>query len=115
MKSFISKNWKRIFYAITGFFIVIDLFFIITSPATISQDFLKYGPDIKADIFDTTETIAEEIDEPSSSGEFITQISDDTGFSPDLVKGLIIFGIIFVIVFALSGTIEGTSAAKKKK
>ncbi len=115
MKNFISKNWKKILYTITGILMVIDLFFIVTSPATISQDFLKYGPDIKGDVIDSSENLTDKIEEPSTSGEIIQQIADDTGFSPDLVKGILIFGIALVLILALSGIIDGSSSDKKKK
>ena len=123
MKELISKNWKKILYVITGIFIIVDLFFICTSPATIPQDFLEYGPTVEEDIFDITDdttddvanTVVEEIEKPAESGELVGQISEDTGFSPNLVKGLLVFGIALIVILALSNIVDGVGGDKKKK
>ena len=60
MKNYISKNWKNIFIIIGVFFIAINIVLKITSPATIPQDFLKYGPDIESDIFDNIKKVSDE-------------------------------------------------------
>lgn len=132
MKKFISKNWKNILLIIGAIFLVIDLFFIITTPATVSEDFLKYGPNIESDIFDATETITGEVNDninesisqennaDKESGEdtgLIDKVSESTGMSPNLAQGLIIFSIALVGLLILSGIMDGSSASKggKKK
>ena len=47
MKNFISRNWKKILIAIGVICIIIALIFIFIIPATIQEDFLEYGPDVK--------------------------------------------------------------------
>jgi len=117
MKDFISKNWKKIFYIIGGILIAIDLFFLITTPGSIPQDFLKYGPDVESDIFDNTAGITEEVKDLEVSGDNLLPdpVEDNTLASPNLVKGLIIFGIVLIVILAFSATIEGSGSGGKKK
>ena len=127
MKDFISKNWKKIFYIIGGIIIVVDLFFIITTPGTIPQDFYEYGPTIESDIFDNTietaDKVKDEAKDEITEGENLLDSPVDSPVSGDSIlsstssipKGLIIFGIIFIVIFALSGVIEGSGGSSKKK
>lgn len=124
MKDFISKNWKKIFYIIGGIIIAIDLFFIITTPGTIPQDFYEYGPNIESDIFDnsmeTADKVTDEIKDIEVSGEenlLPSPVPEDSNLpsNSNLTKGLIIFGIVFIVFFALSGVIDGSGGSGKKK
>lgn len=124
MKDFISKNWKKIFYIIGGIMIAIDLFFIITTPGTIPQDFYEYGPNIESDIFDnsmeTADKVTDEIKDIEVSGEenlLPSPVPENSNLpsNSNLTKGLIIFGIIFIVFFALSGVIDGSGGSGKKK
>ena len=127
MKDFISKNWKKIFYVIGGALIVIDLFLISTTPGVIPQDFLKYGPDIESDIFDSSlevtdnieAEVTDKIEETEGSGDDLVSniMGDDASVSPELMKGLMFFGIAFIVIMVLSAVIDGSSggSAKKKK
>lgn len=118
MKNFINKNWKNFFLIIGVIFIIIDLFYIITSPATIPQDFLEYGPNIESDIFDGTKEITDEVvnSEPESSeNDIVSNVANTTGMSPDLAKGLLVFAFCFIIILVLSSVLEGSSGGNKKK
>lgn len=127
MKDFVSKNWKKIFYVIGGILIVFDLFLIISTPASIPQDFLKYGPDIESDIFDTSLEVSDNIEsevtekieeiEPSGDDLVTDLIGDNSNVSPELMKGIMFFGIAFIVLMVLSAVMDGSSggSAKKKK
>lgn len=123
MKKFISKNWKNIILIIGGIFILIDLLGIVTTPATIPQDFLEYGPNIESDIFDKVNDSANElgnidVSNDSNSGEssdLTTSISDKTGIPPELSRGLLIFGVGFVLIVIISSIVEGSGGGDKKK
>ena len=91
MKNYISKNWKNIFIIIGVAFIVVNLFFKITTPATIPQDFLNYGPDIESDIFDNASSISNGLTEIESSGEIVNNISESTVIPSNLPKGILVF------------------------
>lgn len=128
MKDFISKNWKKLFYIIGGIIIAIDLFFIITTPGTIPQDFYDYGPTVESDIFDNSMKKADEVTDKVTDNIENSELSDEENLLPspvpedsnissnsDLTKKLIIFGIVFVVFFALAGIIDGSSGGAKKK
>lgn len=129
MKNFISKNWKNIFIIIGGIFILIDLLTIISTPATIPQDFLEYGPNIESDIFDTVNDTVDDTAEnikdgnisdasTSESGEsvnIVTNISEKTGIPPELSRGLLFVGAAIIIIVILSSIIEGSGSADKNK
>lgn len=128
MKDFISKNWKKLFYIIGGIIIAIDLFFIITTPGTIPQDFYDYGPTVESDIFDNSLKKADEVTDEVTDNIENSELADEENLLPspvpedsnipsnsDLTKKLIIFGIVFVVFFALAGIIDGSSGGAKKK
>ena len=115
MKKFISKNWKNIFLIIGGIFIIVDLFFIITTPANVPQDFLEYGPEVESDIFDGMSNISEEIKDINGSGEIVSDVSNQTGLSPELSKGLLVIGVGLIIIFAISAITDGSGSSDKKK
>ena len=118
MKNFISKNWKNIFLIIGAIFLALDLIFIITTPATIPEDFLKYGPDIESDIFDSVGNISEDLSDVGASGEtegIINNVSQNTGMSPDLARNLLVFGFVFIILLVLASIVDNDSSDKKKK
>lgn len=105
---------------------MVDLLFIIFSPANITKDFLQYGPVIEHDIFSKPAELTgsgdievlpptpSEQENPSGDASLTEQLSEKTGFSPDFVKGLLIFGGIFLVLLLLSGTLDGSSSEKKK-
>ena len=128
MKDFISKNWKKLFYIIGGIIIAIDLFFIITTPGTIPQDFYDYGPTVESDIFDNSMKKADEATDKITDNIENNEVSNEENLLPspvpedsdipsnsDLTKKLIIFGIIFIVFFALAGIIDGSGGGAKKK
>ncbi len=123
MKKFISKNWKNIILIIGGIFILIDLLGILTTPATIPQDFLEYGPNVESDIFDKVNDSANEIgnidvSNDSTSGEkadLATNISENTGIPPELSRGFLFFGVGFILIVIISCIVEGSGGADKKK
>ena len=115
MKKFISKNWKNIFLIIGGILIAIDLIFIITTPATVPQDFLEYGSEVESDIFDGVNNISEDVKNLNNSGELVSDVSNQTGLSPELARGLLIIGVGLIIIFIISALMEGSSSDKKKK
>ena len=128
MKDFISKNWKKLFYIIGGIIIAIDLFFIITTPGTIPQDFYDYGPTVESDIFDNSMKKADEATDKITDNIENSEVSNEENLLPspvpedsdipsnsDLTKKLIIFGIIFIVFFALAGIIDGSGGGAKKK
>ena len=115
MKNYISKNWKNIFIIIGVAFIVVNLFFKITTPANIPQDFLNYGPDIESDIFDGANNISNEITEIDESGDIVTNVAETTGIPTNLAKGILIFAFGFILILIISNLTEGSSGGKKKK
>ena len=123
MKNFISKKWKNILLVIGGIFILLDLLVIITTPATIPQDFLEYGPDVESDVFDNINDSASEIEKieissGSNSGEtsdLATNISEKTGIPPALSRGFLFFIVAFVIIIIISAVVEGSGGGDKKK
>lgn len=118
MKKFISKNWKNILMVIGGIFLVIDLFFIITVPATIPQDFKEYGPNVESDVFDGASNITEEIGNVGVSGEsagLVTDVSESTGLSPTIAKALLVFGFLFIIILVISSVVDNPGGGDKKK
>lgn len=124
MKKFFGKNWKNILIVIAGIFLAIDLFFIVTTPATVAEDFLKYGPEVEHDIFDATGNFAgevkDELEDSSSSGNseengLVNQMSQSTGVSPDLTKGILFFTVAIIVVLILSNIVDGSSSGGGKK
>lgn len=118
MKNFISKNWKNIFYIIGGILIVIDLFFIATTPASVSQDFLKYGPTVENDIVDSTTEFTENVELPkedSGDSSLVEDISEGTGIPFDLTKVVIVFAIGLAVLLVLSSIMDGSGDSDKKK
>ena len=142
MKNFINKNWKNILIIIGVIFLVIDLFYIIVTPATIPQDFYKYGPNIESDIFDSAIDVSDQIGDYIVSGENVnsgeqvdseqnesnnnvsenvsgeqTNISCDNtqsnvSVSDKMFKGVVIFGVALVILLLLSALVDGSDSKK---
>lgn len=126
MKSYFNKSWKKVFLVIGIVLIVVDLFFIVTSPTVIPQQYLEYGPSMEGDLFDKadeiTDEIGEEIDENSgnkdSSGEdsgIVSDVSDKTGLPSNVTKILLFFGIGIIVVLALSALLDSEGGSDKKK
>ena len=115
MKNFISKNWKNILITIGGIIIALNLFNKFTTPATIPQDFLEYGPNVEHDIFDTVENIPNEVEDIGSSDDIVDDVSNKTGLPNDLSKGLVVVLAGVFVIFIISAITEKPSADKKKK
>jgi len=114
MKNYISKNWKKIFLIIGAIFLVIDLFFIITIPATIPEDFLQYGPNVESDIFDGVDNISD-LDTADKEQELVNNVTQNTGMSPDLARNLLVFGFVFIVLLVLGSIIDKEGGSDKKK
>ena len=121
MKNYFNKGWKKVFLIIGIALIVVDLFFIITTPTTITQQYLEYGPNIESDVFDKTGDVTEKIEDSVddvTSGEdssIVSDVSNETGMSPTLTKSLLFIGGAILIVLAISAVTDSDGGGSKKK
>ena len=112
MKKFLSSNWKRIIFSIAGIVILINLIFVIFTPATIIPDYIEYGREYEDDLIDKANDVevnTEILDNASN------RMSNDTGISNNVTKAIIIFAILGCVVLFLQNLIDGNQAAAKKK
>ncbi len=120
MKSLIGRYWKKILIIIGAIFLAIDLFYVITIPATIPQDYLKYGPDAEKDIFTHTDDLVNDVQsELEQSGNIIDSTTDkivsQTGTTEDIIKPFLILSIGILVLLILSTIIEKAGKSDKKK
>ena len=113
MKSFIMANWRRIIFVITGIAIAVNLYFVIFTPATVIDDFYKYGPEVKKDIISTTTDLSIDADDNIDSAA--GTMASDTGIDFGNARVIIVFALLMCGVLILSNIIDGKQAAPAKK
>ncbi len=111
MKNFISKQWRNIIFFFTGLAILINLINVSITPATVVEDYYKYGPTYSYEFIpkDIDIDIEENIDDTAIS------MSDETGIDGSLARNIIIIAILIVLLLVFGNIIDGGSAPAKKK
>ena len=113
MKSFIMANWRRIIFVITGIAIAVNLYFVMFTPATVIDDFYKYGPNVKSDIISSTTDFTMDADDSIDSAA--DRMASDTGINFGNARVIIIFALLMCGALILSNIIDGKQAAPAKK
>ncbi len=108
MKKFISKNWKIIIFIFAGLAILINLIKVSITPATIVEDYYKYGPTYTYEVPIDLE-LEENLDIASES------VATQTGSDQNTGKTIIIFGVLLCLILILGNIMDGSSAPAKKK
>ena len=105
MKNFLSKYWKRILILIGSIFIIINIMGKCTAPHSLVQEYAKYGPSI--------ESTHGKIDVDINTSEIVTKVEENSPFSEDIVKIVLILTGLLIGVTVLSD-IANKKPAKKK-
>ena len=114
MKNFLSKNWRNIIYAICAIAIIINLIIIITTPATIPEQFYKYGPEVKSGIiYDANGNIIEASKDGVDSA--IDVLAETDIFDNDSARIVVWVSLLICIVLIVSSLLDNGSSDKKKK
>ena len=113
MKSFVMKHWRNIIIVFSGFAILINLILVWTTPATIIEDFYKYGPDYSHDIIDKAGEVNINAEEKTNS--MAETVSANSGMSDNLSKGFVVCAILICFLLIFQNVIDGNQASAKKK
>ena len=120
MKNFLSKNWKKIVYVLCGLAILINLIIVFTTPATMVDDYYKYGPQIKSNITSNITGISgEDIKDSAEEGvdSLTDYVAEESGMGDSTARVVVIAALLICGVLILSNLIDdgGSSGDKKKK
>ena len=102
MKSFLSKNWKKILIIIAIIFIVLNMINKCIAPHILVEEYAKYGRDVEASNISVY------------SSEFLAEAREAAPVPDDIFRLLIILvgGILIVVI--ISELASKKSSAKKK-
>ena len=116
MKSFLSKNWKNIIFVICGIAIAINLIKVVATPATIPEQYYKYGPSVRTDLVDKTKDTAENAGEKAKDGvDTLTDfVAENTGYSDQSASIVVLIALLICGVLIISNIIDGDGSSKKK-
>jgi len=121
MKKFFMKHWRKVIIGFGIIAILFSLYRVIVTPATIPQDFYKYGPENK----NSVETVIKNVSSFQSgeaskiSGSVSEENTQDSnnylGISEHLAKPIFGIALLFCVIIILGNLIDGGSGASSSK
>ena len=115
MKNFFSKNWKKIVYVLCGIAILINLILVFITPATIVDEYYKYGPSQYADVGGQVNVGNISGDVNDGVDNLTDYVQDKTGYSDSSARVLVISALLVCGVLILSNIIDDSSSSSEKK
>ena len=120
MKNFFSKNWKKIVYVLCGIAILVNLIIIFRTPATMVEDYYKYGPQVKSNIVSNVVNVSGEglKDSAEDGVNSLTEyVGEEAGMENSTARVVVIAIILICFVLIVSTLLDdgGSSGDKKKK
>ncbi len=102
MKEYISKNWKKILFAICGLVTIINVVLIIVTPNNILKDYYDYGPKYSYDM----------IDIEAEGNDLVEITAEKTGTSFGAAKIIVIFSVLLIGCLILDDIMQGKEKKK---
>ncbi len=112
MKTFIMNNWRKIIFVIAGIVILVNFISMVTTPATIADDYYRYGPSYEEDIIDKASNLNINAEEKTEEGA--ETLSQKSGMPMDAARPIIILTILIIAILIVQNAIDGSSASAKK-
>ena len=119
MKKFLMKNWRKVIIAFGIVGILISIFKVTFTPATIIQDFYDYGPENKKGIISVVTNVGDSGELQETANSIVDEASENAsgylGISEHLARPILVVAVLFCVILVLGNIMDNSNASAKKK